>query len=158
MKRYCKSTKSLITTADDVGYEDYRDNRLDAIEDTEAHELDATKESIDVTLDKIKIEVNSNSSWDYLDESYPWVVDTTLNESIDWDLDPVTIVEDFDRIVEPYIPMDPGIYQISCDATLVYELSNLFELSEGSIDTSDAYVRFIPKDSAIFNFKYSEKL
>lgn len=152
-----ESTTTPIVSANDVGYESYRDPRLE-LPEFDAFELDDIKATIELTLSKVTIEVNNDGSWDYDDESYPWVTETTLSEDYEFDLEVTTIVEDFDRIVEPYLPMDPGKYQISCDASLVYVIYGIYDIGNGQIDTSDAYVDFLPKESSIYNFKYSQEI
>lgn len=156
MKIYAKHH---INAANDVGYESNRDIRLDPINHDGADvELDDMQSTLDLTLDRVEITINDNGAWDYSDETFSWVNNTTLDETLEIDLKPATIVEDFDRIVEPYLPMDPGIYSISCDASLIYDIYNIFQLPDGTIDTTDIEVDFNVAQSSVFNFKYSEKV
>ena len=140
--------------ANDIGYDSYRDARLEPSEDIEIFELEDIDETLELNLSKVLIEIHEDGSWDYDDESYPWVT-TTISEEYEIESDVTSIVEDFDIVVEPYLPMNPGKYQISCDASLAYTISNVYNTSDGQIDTSDTYVEFLSKDSAIYNFKYS---
>ena len=148
-----------INAANDVGYESNRDIRLDPINyDGETAELETITQTIDLTLNRIEITINDNGTWDYSDETFSWINNTTFDEELEIELEPAIIVEDFDRIVEPYLPMDPGTYFISCDASLIYDIYNIFQLPDGTIDTTDIEVDFNVAQSSVFNFKYSEKI
>lgn len=165
-----------VASANDVGYSNFQDSRLESPEPKELEKIDDSTEEIEVSLDKVIITVNEDGSWDYEDESYPWAANPD-NRHGDWYsedynvyLDDTTgVVEKFDEIAEPFIPGYAGRYQISCDATLIYNVSGVevdrdyFQDEDGDIVydgeevyTDDAEVEFDSRNSFISNFKYSE--
>ena len=165
-----------VASANDAGYSSFHDPRLEPPEPRELEKIDDSNEEIELTLDKVIIIVDEDGGWDYEDESYPWAANPN-NKQGDWYSedynvyldDTIGVVEKFDEIVEPYIPGYAGRYQISCDATLVYNLSGVevdrdyFQDEDGDIlyddeevYTDDAEVEFDSRNSFISNFKYSE--
>lgn len=165
-----------VSSANDIGYSNFQDSRLEPPEPKELEKIDDSTEEIEVSLDKVIITVNEDGSWDYEDESYPWAANPD-NRHGDWYsedynvyLDDTTgVVEKFDEIAEPFIPGYAGRYQISCDATLIYNVSGVevdrdyFQDEDGDIVydgeevyTDDAEVEFDSRNSFISNFKYSE--
>ena len=165
-----------VASANDAGYSSFQDPRLEPPEPKELEKIDDSTEEIEVSLDKVIITVNEDGSWDYEDESYPWAANPDSRNG-DWYsedyniyLDDTTgVVEKFDEIAEPFIPGYAGRYQISCDATLIYNVSGVevdrdyFRDEDGDIVydgeevyIDDAEVEFDSRNSFISNFKYSE--
>lgn len=165
-----------VISANEVGYSSFQDSRLEPPERKELEQVDDSIEEVEISLDKVIITVDEDGGWDYEDESYPWAANPD-NKHGDWYsedynvyLDDTTgVVEKFDEIVEPYIPGYAGKYQISCNATLVYNVSNVevdrdyFQDEDGDIlydgeqvYSDDAEVDFDSRNSFISNFKYSE--
>ena len=165
-----------VISANEVGYSSLQDSRLEPPEPKELKQVDNSIEEVEISLDKVIITVDEDGGWDYEDESYPWAANPN-NRHGDWYsedynvyLDDTTgVVEKFDEIVELYIPGYAGRYQISCNATLVYNVSGVevdrdyFQDEDGDIlydgeevYTDDAEVDFDSRNSFISNFKYSE--
>ena len=165
-----------VISANEVGYSSFQDSRLEPPERKELEQVDDSIEEVEISLDKVIITVDEDGGWDYEDQSYPWAANPD-NKHGDWYsedynvyLDDTTgVVEKFDEIVEPYIPGYAGKYQISCNATLVYNVSNVevdrdyFQDEDGDIlydgeqvYSDDAEVDFDSRNSFISNFKYSE--
>lgn len=165
-----------VISANEVGYSSFQDSRLEPPEPKELEQVDDSIEEVEISLDKVIITVDEDGGWDYEDESYPWAANPD-NKHGDWYsedynvyLDDTTgVVEKFDEIVEPYIPGYAGRYQISCNATLVYNVSSVevdrdyFQDEDGDIlydgeqvYSDDAEVDFDSRNSFISNFKYSE--
>lgn len=165
-----------VISANEVGYSSFQDSRLEPPERKELEQVDDSIEEVEISLDKVIITVDEDGGWDYEDESYPWAANPD-NKHGDWYsedynvyLDDTTgVVEKFDEIVEPYIPGYAGRYQISCNATLVYNVSGVevdrdyFQDEDGDIlydgeqvYSDDAEVDFDSRNSFISNFKYSE--
>lgn len=174
-RRQPNQTQS-VASANNVGYSSFQDSRLEPPEPKELEKIDDSTEEIEISLDKVIITVNDDGGWDYEDESYPWAANPD-NRYGDWYsedynvyLDDTTgVVEKFDEIAEPFIPGYAGRYQISCDATLIYNVSGVqvdrdyFQDEDGDIVydgeevyTDDAEVEFDGRNSFISNFKYSE--
>lgn len=170
------SSVQPVASANNVGYSSFQDPRLEPPEPKELEKVDASSEEIEISLDKVIITVNEDGSWEYDDESYPWAANPD-NKYGDWYsedynvyLDDTTgVVEKFDEIAEPFIPGYAGRYQISCDATLIYNVSGVevdrdyFQDKDGDIlyndeevYIDDAEVEFDSRNSFISNFKYSE--
>lgn len=170
------SSVQPVASANNFGYSSFQDPRLEPPEPKELEKVDASSEEIEISLDKVIITVNEDGSWEYDDESYPWAANPD-NKHGDWYsedynvyLDDTTgVVEKFDEIAEPFIPGYAGRYQISCDATLIYNVSGVevdrdyFQDEDGDIlyndeevYTDDAEVEFDSRNSFISNFKYSE--
>lgn len=165
-----------VASANNVGYSSFQDPRLEPPEPKELEQVDDFGEEIELTLDKVIITVDEDGGWEYEDQSYPWAANPD-NRHGDWYsedynvyLDDTTgVVEKFDEIAEPFIPGYAGRYQISCDATLIYNVSGVevdrdyFQDEDGDIVydgeevyTDDAEVEFDSRNSFISNFKYSE--
>lgn len=131
-------------------------------------ETENQEEHIYLTLNDIILTVNENT-WDYN------TLDWTRNEEEtngDWYSvenrikigDPDDIETNFDSIFEKYLPDTPGTYKFSCDAELVYDLSNIyasydyFQTEDGfdydkEVYTDDVDIKFNPEKSKISNFK-----
>ncbi len=152
--------RSVVTSADNVS--------------TESTEVESSGE-INIKLDKVIVFVDEDGNWEYEDDSYPWA---NSNDSSNGDWyddkyhiyldDPSGVVEKFDELVEPNMPGYEGRYQISCEATLTYDLDNIvskkdyFESEDGHIDydettiTEDADAVYNKFNSVISNFTYSQ--
>lgn len=161
--------KQLI---DDI---DWGSESITSATTTEYQPVSDTQYSINLQLDKVIINVDSNGDWTYADDNYPWAKSPDSARGM-WYAheynnlyiaDAITVVENFDSIVEPFIPGDPGEYQISCDAELVYDISDLdaqrtyYDTSDGSVDydedinADDADVVFNRNNSVVSNFVFS---
>lgn len=165
-----------VISANEIGYSSFQDSRLEPPEPKELEQVDNSIEAVEISLDKVIITVDEDGGWEYEDQSYPWAANPD-NRHGDWYsedynvyLDDTTgVVEKFDEIAEPFIPGYAGRYQISCDATLIYNVSGVevdrdyFQDEDGDIVydgeevyTDDAEVEFDSRNSFISNFKYSE--
>lgn len=118
-----KSTKGETVEA---GYYDIPEPPIDPPEDDSWTEVDGWIEDVDLDVDAI-IEVLDDGSWIYEDETYPWAVskDSYNGDHYSYEYyvhigDPGTIVEDFDDVIEKYIPSEEGRYHLKCKATLKY--------------------------------------
>ncbi len=99
---------------------------IDPPEDDSWSEVDGWIEDVDLDVDAI-IEVLDDGSWIYEDETYPWAVSKDSHDGDHYSYeyyvhigDPGTIVEDFDDVIEKYIPSEEGRYHLKCNATLKY--------------------------------------
>ena len=118
-----KSTKGETVEA---GYYDIPEPPIDPPEDDSWTEVDGWIEDVDLDVDAI-IEVLDDGSWIYEDETYPWAVSKDSHDGDHYSYeyyihigDPGTIVEDFDDVIEKYIPSEEGRYHLKCNATLKY--------------------------------------
>ena len=110
----------------EAGYYDIPERPLDPPEDDSWTEVDGWIEDVDLDVDAI-IEVLDDGSWIYEDETYPWAVSKDSHDGDHYSYeyyvhigDPGTIVEDFDDVIEKYIPSEEGRYHLKCNATLKY--------------------------------------
>ena len=114
---------------------------------------------MDILKIKIKFDttvlLDESSKWSYLDEDYSWANcrDTTSGNYLytyedefgSEDLivrDPIGIVEDVDTLLEPHMPMDPGMYKIKGDIEcyIVFLLKNAVQTF--LIDSKFSFIRF----------------
>ena len=119
---------------------------------------------MDILKIKIKFDttvlLDESSKWSYLDEDYSWANcrDTTSGNYLytyedefgSEDLivrDPIGIVEDVDTLLEPHMPMDPGMYKIKGDIELVYAID---------APSEDYDFPFKFNLSSLKNFKFSK--
>ena len=140
------NSSTVLASDNDVGYTDYSDPRLqpDEYDPEELHEID----EILLTLDRVDIVVDPYGDWFYKDDRCPWARNTQNSEG-NWYSsrygvfigDPDDIVEDFDSIIESYIPVDAGTYELSCKCDLLYEIENIESITtyesgeDGSLDS-----------------------
>ena len=121
-----ESSKSTKGETVEAGYYDIPEPPIDPPEDDSWTEVDGWIEDIDLDVDAI-IEVLDDGSWIYEDETYPWAVSKDSHDGDHYSYeyyvhigDPGTIVEDFDDVIEKYIPSEEGRYRLKCNATLKY--------------------------------------
>ena len=110
----------------EAGYYDIPEPPIDPPEDDSWTEVDGWIEDVDLDVDAI-IEVLDDGSWIYEDETYPWAVSKDSHDGDHYSYeyyvhigDPGTIVEDFDDVIEKYIPSEEGRYRLKCNAVLKY--------------------------------------
>lgn len=151
-----KSTKGETVEA---GYYDIPEPPIDPPEDDSWTEVDGWIEDVDLDVDAI-IEVLDDGSWIYEDETYPWAVskDSYNGDHYSYEYyvhigDPGTIVEDFDDVIEKYIPSEEGRYHLKCKATLKYFIEGV------EVKQSDYYDEEVYKDNASVEFdEYDSKV
>lgn len=152
-----KSTKGETVEA---GYYDIPEPPIDPPEDDSWTEVDGWIEDVDLDVDAI-IEVLDDGSWIYEDETYPWAVskDSYNGDHYSYEYyvhigDPGTIVEDFDDVIEKYIPSEEGRYHLKCKATLKYFIEGV-EVKQSYHDEEvykdNASVEFDEYDSKVEN-------
>lgn len=151
-----KSTKGETVEA---GYYDIPEPPIDPPEDDSWTEVDGWIEDVDLDVDAI-IEVLDDGSWIYEDETYPWAVskDSYNGDHYSYEYyvhigDPGTIVEDFDDVIEKYIPSEEGRYHLKCKATLKYFIEGV------EVKQSDYHDEEVYKDNASVEFdEYNSKV
>lgn len=151
-----KSTKGETVEA---GYYDIPEPPIDPPEDDSWTEVDGWIEDVDLDVDAI-IEVLDDGSWIYEDETYPWAVskDSYNGDHYSYEYyvhigDPGTIVEDFDDVIEKYIPSEEGRYHLKCKATLKYFIEGV-EVKQSYYNDEEVY-----KDNASVEFdEYDSKV
>ena len=151
-----KSTKGETVEA---GYYDMPEPPIDPPEDDSWTEVDGWIEDVDLDVDAI-IEVLDDGSWIYEDETYPWAVskDSYNGDHYSYEYyvhigDPGTIVEDFDDVIEKYIPSEEGRYHLKCKATLKYFIEGV-EVKQSYYNDEEVY-----KDNASVEFdEYDSKV
>lgn len=121
-----EASKSTKRETVEAGYYDIPEPPMDPPEDDSWTEVDGWIEDVDLDVDAI-IEVLDDGSWIYEDETYPWAVSKDSHDGDHYSYeyyihigDPGTIVEDFDDVIEKYIPSEEGRYHLKCNATLKY--------------------------------------
>ena len=121
-----EASKSTKRETVEAGYYDIPEPPIDPPEDDSWTEVDGWIEDVDLDVDAI-IEVLDDGSWIYEDETYPWAVSKDSHDGDHYSYeyyihigDPGTIVEDFDDVIEKYIPSEEGRYRLKCNATLKY--------------------------------------
>lgn len=143
----------------EAGYYDIPEPPIDPPEDDSWTEVDGWIEDVDLDVDAI-IEVLDDGSWIYEDETYPWAVskDSYNGDHYSYEYyvhigDPGTIVEDFDDVIEKYIPSEEGRYHLKCKATLKYFIEGV------EVKQSDYYDEEVYKDNASVEFdEYDSKV
>lgn len=155
-----ETSKSTKGEAVEAGYYDIPEPPIDPPEDDSWTEVDGWIEDVDLDVDAI-IEVLDDGSWIYEDETYPWAVskDSYNGDHYSYEYyvhigDPGTIVEDFDDVIEKYIPSEEGRYHLKCKATLKYFIEGV-EVKQSYHDEEvykdNASVEFDEYDSKVEN-------
>ena len=155
-----ESSKSTKGETVEAGYYDIPEPPIDPPEDDSWTEVDGWIEDVDLDVDAI-IEVLDDGSWIYEDETYPWAVskDSYNGDHYSYEYyvhigDPGTIVEDFDDVIEKYIPSEEGRYHLKCKATLKYFIEGV-EVKQSYHDEEvykdNASVEFDEYDSKVEN-------
>ena len=140
---------------------------IDPPEDDSWTEVDGWIEDVDLDVDAI-IEVLDDGSWIYEDETYPWAVskDSYNGDHYSYEYyvhigDPGTIVEDFDDVIEKYIPSEEGRYHLKCNATLKYVIEGVEVKQSYYYDErhGEDYDEEVYKDDASVEFdEYNSKV
>ena len=140
---------------------------IDPPEDNSWTEVDGWIEDVDLDVDAI-IEVLDDGSWIYEDETYPWAVskDSYNGDHYSYEYyvhigDPGTIVEDFDDVIEKYIPSEEGRYHLKCNATLKYVIEGVEVKQSYYYDErhGEDYDEEVYKDDASVEFdEYNSKV
>ena len=155
-----EASKSIKRETVEAGYYDIPEPPIDPPEDDSWTEVDGWIEDVDLDVDAI-IEVLDDGSWIYEDETYPWAVskDSYNGDHYSYEYyvhigDPGTIVEDFDDVIEKYIPSEEGRYHLKCKATLKYFIEGV-EVKQSYYDEEvykdNASVEFDEYDSKVEN-------
>ena len=155
-----EASKSIKRETVKAGYYDIPEPPIDPPEDDSWTEVDGWIEDVDLDVDAI-IEVLDDGSWIYEDETYPWAVskDSYNGDHYSYEYyvhigDPGTIVEDFDDVIEKYIPSEEGRYHLKCKATLKYFIEGV-EVKQSYHDEEvykdNASVEFDEYDSKVEN-------
>lgn len=140
---------------------------IDPPEDNSWTEVDGWIEDVDLDVDAI-IEVLDDGSWIYEDETYPWAVSKDSHDGDHYSYeyyvhigDPGTIVEDFDDVIEKYIPSEEGRYHLKCNATLKYVIEGVEVKQSYYYDErhGEDYDEEVYKDDASVEFdEYNSKV
>ena len=140
---------------------------IDPPEDDSWTEVDGWIEDVDLDVDAI-IEVLDDGSWIYEDETYPWAVSKDSHDGDHYSYeyyvhigDPGTIVEDFDDVIEKYIPSEEGRYHLKCNATLKYVIEGVEVKQSYYYDErhGEDYDEEVYKDDASVEFdEYNSKV
>ena len=155
-----EASKSTKRETVEAGYYDIPEPPIDPPEDDSWTEVDGWIEDVDLDVDAI-IEVLDDGSWIYEDETYPWAVskDSYNGDHYSYEYyvhigDPGTIVEDFDDVIEKYIPSEEGRYHLKCKATLKYFIEGV-EVKQSyyhdEVYKDNASVEFDEYDSKVEN-------
>lgn len=158
----------IINSSDTIeaGPYDYPEPPIDPPEPKEYDELEEI-EYVETAWRDLKVTVDTDGFWEY--ENTYWAKSTD-DDSGNWHSyehysiifrDPESVVEDIDDLVEPYIPRQSGVYSISADFTLQYDITGLYADREyypdGSYDEEifddDMDVTLNRSKSEIKNFK-----
>ena len=154
-----EASKSIKGETVEAGYYDIPEPPIDPPEDDSWTEVDGWIEDVDLDVDAT-IEVLDDGSWIYEDETYPWAVskDSYNGDHYSYEYyvhigDPGTIVEDFDDVIEKYIPSEEGRYHLKCKATLKYFIEGV------EVKQSDYHDEEVYKDNASVEFdEYDSKV
>ena len=140
---------------------------IDPPEDDSWTEVDGWIEDVDLDVDAV-IEVLDDGSWIYEDETYPWAVSKDSHDGDHYSYeyyvhigDPGTIVEDFDDVIEKYIPSEEGRYHLKCNATLKYVIEGVEVKQSYYYDErhGEDYDEEVYKDDASVEFdEYNSKV
>lgn len=155
-----------VTSSNDIGYSSFQDPRLQPPEYDDPEEVEDVTEYVETSWDGLIVTVDSEGFWEYENMDWAKSPDTKSGDwqSVDYPYtfrDPSDVVEDVDAIVEPFIPKASGVYKMSADFILEYNISNLYAdyeyYSDGSYDEDLYYdnmeVTFNQPNSEVKNFK-----
>lgn len=157
-----------VESATDInaGIYDYPEPPLDPPEPKEYDEVEET-EYVETSWDNLTVTVDTDGFWEYENEDWAKSNDDDAGNWHSYERysivfrDPDSVVEDIDELVEPYIPRQSGVYKISADFTLQYDITGLYADREyypdGSYDEEifddDMEVTLNRSKSEIKNFK-----
>lgn len=82
------------------------------------------------------IVVDEDGNFSFVDDSYPWVSTTSDGFDVDVD-DEDNVIENCHDLLEPFIPVEPGNYRISCEIGLRYRI---YGDEEAEYRSSGSYV------------------
>lgn len=123
--------------------------------------------TVEFDMDRVRIDVDKSSSWEYMDDSFLDAVmtddDTLYSEEYDVEVrDRNGLLEDLNDILKYDIPVEAGEYRISCHITLVYHITGIEKYDEYPDDnygdsseysTENAEVQFDLHDSYVEDFR-----
>lgn len=154
----------------EAGYYDVPERPLDPPEYDDPVEEDPIQEICEFSFDVVVI-LDKDGGWDYENNDYSFAANPDDKHG-DWYTyedhiyltDQTGMVEDLDDLIEPMMPAGPGKYRIQGDATMVFDVDNLYAYydyyRDGSYDREllkdDAEVTFNYQESKVENFKFTE--
>lgn len=154
----------------EAGYYDVPERPLDPPEYDDPVEEDPIQEICEFSFDAVVI-LDKDGGWDYENNDYSFAANPDDKHG-DWYTyedhiyltDQTGMVEDLDDLIEPMMPAGPGKYRIQGDATMVFDVDNLYAYydyyRDGSYDREllkdDAEVTFNYQESKVENFKFTE--
>lgn len=154
----------------EAGYYDVPERPLDPPEYDDPVEEDPIQEICEFSFDAVVI-LDKDGGWDYENNDYSFAANPDDKHG-DWYTyedhiyltDQTGMVEDLDDLIEPMMPAGPGKYRIQGDATMVFDVDNLYAYydyyRDGSYDKEllkdDAEVTFNYQESKVENFKFIE--
>lgn len=154
----------------EAGYYDVPERPLDPPEYDDPIEEDPIQEICEFSFDVVVI-LDKDGGWDYENNDYSFAANPDDKHG-DWYTyedhiyltDQTGMVEDLDDLIEPMMPAGPGKYRIQGDATMVFDVDNLYAYydyyRDGSYDREllkdDAEVTFNYQESKVENFKFTE--
>lgn len=154
----------------EAGYYDVPERPLDPPEYDDPVEEDPIQEICEFSFDVVVI-LDKDGGWDYENNDYSFAANPDDKQG-DWYTyedhiyltDQTGMVEDLDDLIEPMMPAGPGKYRIQGDATMVFDVDNLYAYydyyRDGSYDKEllkdDAEVTFNYQESKVENFKFIE--
>lgn len=127
-------------------------------DDEEPKKLEDDEALIDVSLDA-DVEIKEDGSWDFTDTQYPWVDDQTFYLEDDgvqvYLTDKLGVVEGVGDLIEPMLPVEPGIYHVSGFPYLIYNITNRisYKDSDYAYEPEEVDVKFDPSKSYVDQFK-----
>ncbi len=118
------------------------------------------KGSIYLTFEHVAIEIDEKGNWTYEDDTYAWAYGEgrrgkwqVRDVNVDLTIDPVTVVEYIDSVIEPMMPTDPGKYYISGEAELVFNVTYDMYDDEPYEDSIDYNLDYQASDVTNFTCK-----
>lgn len=127
-------------------------------DEEEPVELEDDEAVIDVALDA-DVEIYEDGDWYFSDTQYPWVSDQTFyledGGAQIYLADKDSVVADVCDIIEPLLPVEPGVYHVSGFPNLVYNITNRlsYKDSDYEYEPESVDVEFDRSKSYVEQFK-----
>lgn len=145
---------------------DEAEQKIEPDDDYEPEEVDEDV-TVEFDMDRVRIDVDKDGSWEYLDDAFLDDVmtdaDTLYSEEYDVKVrDRNGLLEDLDDILKYDIPVEEGEYRISCHITMVYHVTGIEKFDEYPDDNygdsstysdENAEVKFDFHDSYVEDFR-----
>lgn len=125
--KYTPSSNLDASTKIESGWDDIPEPSLDPPEYDEGNEV-GTEADCDFEAINIKVTVDENGGWEYetIEFLNPYRGKVWTSDEYDVEIgDASDIIEDFDELVEPYIPGAAGVYYMNGKGDLMYNISGI---------------------------------